>query len=306
MRMTDPNTVVVDETDLRWWLDLAPTLPWTYAKTMPDSPHRYVVLDKHLPADDFFRAVRVIRTFGEPGKFYSRTNIYLTHNDLKWWVMGKEIETNGVINQATADKVYGEQNVPSTHTGQYTLYDGLSLSYDGRYTDSESQSENTKMWKLINSMLKGRLVPTLDVGCGTGLLLDLKLARPQDYTGVDPSQGMLNELILKHPSALDLYPMSMEKALPRFHPKQFGLTVALFGAASYLNPDTIAALPSLTDGPVVLMCYEQGYLPNYYEAQSLPTADPARQAALSLLDTYHGQHYRLNHFDVVALTTREY
>ncbi len=44
---------------------------------MSDTPHCYVVRGTHLRVRRTFdRAVRVIRTFGEPGKFYTRTNIY--------------------------------------------------------------------------------------------------------------------------------------------------------------------------------------------------------------------------------------
>ena len=298
------SAVIVDTSDLDWWLEVAPTLEWTFAKTMSNHPHRYVVRGRHMRSEDFFRAVRVIRTFGEPGKFYSRTNIYLHRNGLKWWVMGKNIEDNGVINCAEIEgSDYGPQDAPSTATGQYTLYDGLSLAYDDRYTSDECARENAQVWKIIDRCTHSRLVPTLDVGCGTGLLLDLQLCTPQDYVGVDVSQGMLNELVLKHPSAKKLYPMTMEKALPQFAPKQFGLVAALFGAASYLEPDTIRSLPSLSQGPVVLMNYKEGYLPDYYEAtgQTLPTAEPARKAAAELLDSHHGYVQKINNFDVTII-----
>ena len=67
--------------ELDWFLDLAPRLKWTFAKTMPDTPHEYGVRGKTLDEEDFVRAVRVIRTFGEPGKFYSMTNVYLVSPD---------------------------------------------------------------------------------------------------------------------------------------------------------------------------------------------------------------------------------
>jgi len=100
--------------DLDWWLDLAPTLQWTFAKTYAQSaPHWYVVKGRTpvLTHDDFERAVRVTRTFGEPGKFYARTNLYLFTRDrrLWFWTMGDPIEETTIINVATTDRVYGPQ-----------------------------------------------------------------------------------------------------------------------------------------------------------------------------------------------------
>ena len=104
--------------DLRWWLDLAPTLDWIWAKTYADSaPHWYVVHGRTegLTMDDFVRAGRVIRTFGEPGKFYRSTNLYLYTEDRtrKFWAMWGEIprsEDADLINMATTDRVYGPQD----------------------------------------------------------------------------------------------------------------------------------------------------------------------------------------------------
>jgi hypothetical protein len=105
--------VTVPDEDLRWWLDLAPTLQWTFAKTMPGVPHWYVVKGRTqgLSDADFVRAVRVTRTFGEPGKFYARTNLYLFTADrrLWFWTMGAPIGETTIINVATTERTYGPQ-----------------------------------------------------------------------------------------------------------------------------------------------------------------------------------------------------
>lgn len=109
---------MVGQDALKWWLELAPTLEWTWAKTYADSaPHWYVVHGRTegLTMDDFIRAGRVIRTFGEPGKFYSSTNLYLYTEDrsLKFWAMwGDDPQDSDadLINLATTDRVYGPQD----------------------------------------------------------------------------------------------------------------------------------------------------------------------------------------------------
>ena len=107
----------VGEADLPWWLDLAPTLEWIFAKTYAETaPHSYVVHGRSpgLTMDDFIRAGRVIRTFGEPGKFYHSTNLYLYCEDrrYKYWAMWSSTPVDGdadLINCATTDRVYGPQ-----------------------------------------------------------------------------------------------------------------------------------------------------------------------------------------------------
>lgn len=103
--------------DLAWWLALAPTLEWTWAKTYAESaPHWYIVLGRTpgLTRDDFIRAGRVIRTYGKPGKFYSMTNLYLLTDDrrLKMWAMWSsppDDDDSTLINLARTDKDYGPQ-----------------------------------------------------------------------------------------------------------------------------------------------------------------------------------------------------
>ena len=104
--------------DLRWWLDLAPTLTWTFAKSMPDVPHWYVRGGRTpgFSEQDAVRVGRIVRTFGEPGKFWRRTNLYLFTEDRarKFWCMFSEPPGDGsdvrIVNLAHADKTYGPQN----------------------------------------------------------------------------------------------------------------------------------------------------------------------------------------------------
>jgi hypothetical protein len=109
---------VTTSADLDWWLDLAPTLRWTWAKTYADTaPHWYVVLGRTpgLDRDDFVRAGRVVRAFGEPGKFWHTTNLYLYTADrrLRFWLMWsrppREDYDSNLINLATTERTYGPQ-----------------------------------------------------------------------------------------------------------------------------------------------------------------------------------------------------
>lgn len=109
----DPAT----DDDLRWWLDKAPTLRWTFAKTMPNSPHWYVRggTTPGFSAEDSVRVGRIVRTFGEPGKFWRRTNLYLFTEDRarKFWCMFSTPPGDGsdvrIVNLAYADRTYGPQ-----------------------------------------------------------------------------------------------------------------------------------------------------------------------------------------------------
>lgn len=298
------SVVLTTPEDLRWWLDLAPTLPWKRALTMPHAPHSYVVRDRMLDSADFLRAVRVIRTFGEPGKFYARTNIYLTDptTNQKWWTMGAPLAETTIINQAEAGVVYGEQDAPHTATGHVTIYDELATVYDARYDTPECLQENLAVRSVITRALGAYAPHVLDIGCGTGLALDLGLTHPSLYVGVDPSQGMLNELVRKHPRATRLMPAPFEEVLDSFEPRQFDAVLSLFGSPSYICPEAIEAIPRLSRQLVVLMHYEDGYLPDYERGLMDPSEHASsREAARSLLDRHAGREFALGRFNVVVL-----
>jgi len=200
--------------DLRWWLDIAPTLEWTFAKTYATTaPHEYVVLGRGacpLSRADFVRAAKVIVTFGEPAKFYSMTGIYLTSPDgrVKWWTMDADLKATDLINQATIERVYGPQNAPTTRTTGFTEYDSIATDYD----KSRNTAHDADVRHQILNHFRDRAPRTLDVGCGTGALLDLGVVDPLLYTGIDPSQAMLNVLVRKHPNVGRLLPMRFQEA----------------------------------------------------------------------------------------------
>lgn len=242
--------------DLGWWLALAPTLEWTVARTYAQTaPHSYVVHPRSagMTESDYVRAAHAIHTFGEPAKFYSMTNIYLTSpcGGLKWWTMDRDLNGTSLINQATTERLYGVQNAPSTYSGVRTPYDEIATRYDDRHPITDTEGE--MLTELVSPFKSDYPTSVLDVGCGTGRILDLGLAAPDRYAGVDPSQSMLNMLVRKHPGVAGVYPMTIEKALADglFTRGQFEIVIA-YGSAGEFAPDTIAALADLASRALML------------------------------------------------------
>ncbi len=212
--------------DLDWWLKFAATLEWTFAKTYADTaPHHYVVEGRTpgLTHDDMVRAARVIRTFGSPGKYYSLTKIYLVSPDgqFRWWTEDKHFTDTTLVNRATTESFYGIQNALSTTSGVDSPYDEIAATWDVQHPIAAGEADQVKQ---LLSGVHGKYPPhVLDVGCGTGRVLDLGLVSPDRYAGVDSSQAMLNLLIRKHPKVAAVYPVDIRQALAagRFTPGQF-------------------------------------------------------------------------------------
>ena len=78
-----------------------------------------------------------------------------------------------------------------------TDYDTVADGYDGHFGRPVDRWEDERLAGLLAPIVNGRDV--LDLGCGTGWLLD-HLA-PRSYTGVDSSGAMLAVLQRKHPGA---------------------------------------------------------------------------------------------------------
>jgi Methyltransferase domain len=246
----------ITQADLDWWLETAGNVEWTFATTYAESaPHSYVVLNRTagLSGDDYVRAGRVIHTFGRPAKFYGMTSIYLVspEGDLKWWTMDADVTETTLINQATTDRLYGVQNAPVTDSDASTRYDAIATSYDSSHPIVETFAAKVRA---AVAELKSDYTPSiLDVGCGTGRVLDLGLTTPDRYAGVDPSQPMLNQLVRKHPQVAAIYPMTIQQALAErlFTPGQFEIVTILLSGADRLDHQTLTALSTIASRGVI-------------------------------------------------------
>lgn len=206
----------VTQQDLDWWIDFAETREWTFAKTYARSaPHDYVVAGRTpgVSHEDLVRAARVIHTFGSPGKYYSVTKIYLVSPDgrFRWWTEDEVFNDTNLVNRARTDRFYGIQNAPTTISGISSTYDELATTWDA---ENPVLPEAAARAKALLAGFRGKYPPhVLDLGCGTGRVLDLGLASPDRYAGVDSSQAMLNLLVRKHSRVAALYPADVRDLL---------------------------------------------------------------------------------------------
>lgn len=202
--------------DLEWWLAFAATRDWTFAKTYAaTAPHHYVVEGRTpgVAHEDMVRAARVICTFGRPGKYYSVTKIYLDSPDgrFRWWTEDRSFVDTTLVNRGTTAALYGIQNAPSTASGISTPYDEVATFWDEQHQATDGESAHVGQ---LLANVRGTFPPhVLDVGCGTGRVLDLGLVSPDRYAGLDSSGAMLNVLVRKHPNVAAVYPTDIGQAL---------------------------------------------------------------------------------------------
>jgi hypothetical protein len=78
---------------------------WTFAKTMPQWPHEYIVRER-VDENLFKQLVRHIRTNGHEEAFYSENFIYFEEDGLLYWTMGKPVEETDIINRCRKESSY--------------------------------------------------------------------------------------------------------------------------------------------------------------------------------------------------------
>jgi hypothetical protein len=78
---------------------------WTFAKTMPEWPHEYIVrelVDENL----FVQLVRHIRANGYEGKFYRKSITYFDEGGMVYWTMGASLGETIIINRCRKEDSY--------------------------------------------------------------------------------------------------------------------------------------------------------------------------------------------------------
>ena len=81
------------------------SLKWTFAKTMPEWPHEYIVRE-NVDDDSFVQLVLFIRANGYTGKFYKKDITYFDDDGLVYWTMGSPINETIIINRCQKENTY--------------------------------------------------------------------------------------------------------------------------------------------------------------------------------------------------------
>jgi hypothetical protein len=73
---------------------------WTFAKTMPETPHEYT-LRKHAQRDEeFVEFIQHIRAVGYNQSFFLKTYRYFNFEGWQYWTMGCDLPETILINRA--------------------------------------------------------------------------------------------------------------------------------------------------------------------------------------------------------------
>jgi hypothetical protein len=88
--------------DLRAFVDAE---TWTFAKTMPDWPHEYIVRDR-VDGKLFRRLVLHVRAHGYEGRFYARPITYFEEAGRVYWTMGAPLDETIIVNRCRGADTY--------------------------------------------------------------------------------------------------------------------------------------------------------------------------------------------------------
>ena len=254
---------------------------YQYAYSMPESPHYYTLAKTWTAPALWERAVTACRELGErrpyihakSGRRYYST--YLDINGFKYWVFEEKYEGHPVPSPA---RVVPLINRTAKEYPGVAIYNHIAGQYDIQHCDPTSERES-RTWMARVAIRRGENV--LDVGCGTGLLVDYKwkYVDPYRYVGIDPSEAMLGVFAAKHPDFTgSLYRTTLEdfQGLPQLKVEMhFDVVVAAFGPASYVPSDVLVRrLTALLSpaGRALLMFYREQSAQRYYDMYSRAAA----------------------------------
>lgn len=79
--------------------------PWTYAETMSEWPHEYIVKE-NVDIELFMEVVKHIRKFGYEGMFYQKAITYFDFGGMVYWTMGAPVGETTIIYRCNRENTY--------------------------------------------------------------------------------------------------------------------------------------------------------------------------------------------------------
>lgn len=198
---------------------------WKFAKTYATfSPHEYIVKGEHCSVEDYLFLAASILQHGHIEQFMNKQRKYLHIGNYKYWLMTDKIEESKVLNRAS-----------------HGVYDLIADKYDEMFSDAKSKKEDEQLAIFLNNEI-GIEGNVADIGCGTGLLLELTHIPPSNYCGIDPSQKMISKLLSKHPEYKpSVEVLNAEEWLKKSIKERtkFDRIFMLWGVMSYVKPEIV-------------------------------------------------------------------
>lgn len=206
---------------------------YQYAFTMPNIPHYYTVAKtwadyKDEVSQEISWTVWEMRKHDVMRPFMDREQHYLDVNGFSYWTMGPRDQDDFLINRQY-----------STHGAYDSPFDAVAHRFDDSDKPwREVKAEREALYALARP--SGRV---LDIGCGTGLLVDYcyREVDRERYVGIDPSAGMLAKFALKHPD----YKADATLLRTTFEdyetPLRFDTIVAMAGSGSHVTGVDVVA-----------------------------------------------------------------
>jgi hypothetical protein len=228
---------------------------WTFARTMPQWPHEYVVKERlSLEDQALFEQIAVyIRTFGRDERFLGTHPVrqYLYLDGWKYWTMGAPIAQTTILNRAQTDPEPYDQ-----------------MQYETLFTSEEDIQEERELVKMVWDNMP-RWATILDIGCGDGLLIRHMAHPPNFYTGIDPSARMLSMFCQSHPEYKDR--LILTRAEDFRADMIFDHAIALHGSASYVPHDFWEAgfRKLCPEDSYFLTFFKEGYYPLTYSRSGI-------------------------------------
>ena len=138
-------------------------------------------------------------------------------------------------------------------------YDEIADRYDTFFSSKKYKDEDYQLAQKLPVFGK-----ILDIGCGTGLLIDLYrqkgvLEKDYQYFGVDPCFNMLKKLILKY-GEKKCFCCKFEDMKCS---EKFDTIISLYNSPSYIKPSKILKIKRLANegAKIFLMFAKDGYTP---------------------------------------------